>query len=93
MAQCAGPAYVFDSARLEQLNEQVEEMDRIEVIKLDSATVNYQNELVNVFRSIADPFANQLRQVRYEPNPKDASEPAKEIDFANEKADGFAEIK
>ena len=65
-------------------------MDRIEVIKLDASSFKYPVELVDVYRSIADPFANQLLQVKYEPNPTDMSQLTKVIDYASEQADGFA---
>ena len=57
--------------RLAQLNTIVEEMDKLEVIEVDAANFSYQNELADVCRKIIDPFANQLTEVAYEPNPND----------------------
>jgi len=64
-------------------------MDKIEVIQLDAATFNYPEELVSVYRNIADPFGNQLRAVSFEPNPSDMAKLTKQIDFASEQADGL----
>ena len=33
-------------------------MDKLEVIDVDAATFNYPRELIDVYRSIADPFGN-----------------------------------
>ena len=44
-------------------------MDKLEVIEVDAATFNYQNELVDICRNIMDPFANQLTEVSFERNP------------------------
>jgi hypothetical protein len=73
VAPCAGPIFAFDHAKVAELNEQVEEMDRVEEINVDGATIKYQQELINVFRNIADPFNNQIVKVEYEPNPSDMS--------------------
>ncbi len=63
-------------------------MDRVEVIEVDAATFRYQEELVSNYRSIADPFSNQLVELDYEPNPTDMSQLTKTIKFASELADG-----
>lgn len=63
-------------------------MDRVELIEVDGATFRYQEELVSVYRNIADPFANQLVDLDYEPNPTDMTQLTKTIRFANELADG-----
>ena len=64
-------------------------MDKLEVIEVDAATFKYQTELVSVYRSIADPYTNQLTQVSYEPNPQDMSKLNKVVDFASGQADGL----
>ena len=71
MAQCAGEGFEFDHARLAELNNVVEEMDKVEVIEVDAATYRYQDEIIDVCRSISDPFGIQLREMSYEPNPTD----------------------
>lgn len=43
---------------------------------------------MSVYRSIADPFGNQLVEVDYEPNPNDMAQLTKTISFASEQADG-----
>ena len=53
------------------MNQQVEEMDKLEVIKIDAQNINYPAEIVSIFRSVADPFGNQLSELKYEPNPND----------------------
>ena len=88
VAQCAGPEFAFDVGRLAQLNTIVEEMDKLEVIEVDAANFSYQNELVDVCRNIIDPFANQLTEVAYEPNPNDMTKLTKQIGYANELPDG-----
>lgn len=70
------------------MNTLVEEMDKLEVIEVDAATFRYQDELVSVYRSIADPFGNQLLEVSYEPNPTDMTQLTKTIGFASGQADG-----
>ena len=87
-APCAGPDFAMPTEKFEQLNQQVEEMDKLEVIQIDAATFDYQEEIVSVFRSIADPFSNQLTGVSYEPNPNDMTQLTKQIGFANEQPDG-----
>ena len=90
VSECAGPEFAFDAAKLVTMNDQVEEMDKVELIDLDAASFKYQDELVNVFRSIADPFGNQLREVGYEPNPTDMNALTKTIGFVSGQADGQA---
>ena len=45
-------------------------------------------EIVDVYRNIADPFTNQLREVEYEPNPTDMTQLTKTVTFASDSADG-----
>ena len=52
MAPCAGEAFMLNDAQLEKSNVRVEEMDAVEVIELDAATVKYQAELIDVFRQV-----------------------------------------
>ena len=72
------------------MNQQVEEMDKLEVIKIDAQNINYPAELVSVFRSVADPFGNQLSELKYEPNPNDMTELTKNIEFASGQADDLS---
>ena len=72
------------------MNQKVEEMDKLEVIKIDAQNINYPAELVSVFRSVADPFGNQLSELKYEPNPNDMTELTKNIEFASGQADDLS---
>jgi len=65
-------------------------MDRVEEFNVDGATIKYDTELINVYRSVNDPFGNQLLSVEYEPNPKDMSKLKNKAVFASGQADGFA---
>jgi len=71
VAPCAGPAFAFQHEKIAELNSLVEEMDKLEVIEINASSFDYQDEIIAVFRSIADPFDNQLKEVSYEPNPND----------------------
>jgi len=58
VAPCAGSEFSLDTDKLTAMNTQVDEMDRVEQVEVDAATFRYQEELVNVYRNIADPFEN-----------------------------------
>jgi hypothetical protein len=51
---------------LESLNEQLEEMDRLDNIELKADKIRYDNTLIQVYREIEDPYTNQLRHVKYD---------------------------
>ena len=65
-------------------------MDQLDVVEVNAATFRYQDELISVYRSIADPFSNQLLEVGYEPNPTDMTQLTKQITFASGQPDGAA---
>jgi len=79
VAQCAGEGFEFDHTRLAELNNVVEEMDKVEVIEVDAASYRYQDEIIDVCRSISDPFGIQLREMSYEPNPTDMTQLTKTV--------------
>ena len=58
VAPCAGPEFAFQHDTLATLNLQIEEMDKIDVVNVDAASFQYPEEIVSVFRQIADPFGN-----------------------------------
>ena len=63
-------------------------MDQVDIIEVDAATYRYQDEIVDVCRSISDPYGNQLGEMSFEPNPTDMSKLTKTIQFASALADG-----
>ena len=38
---CAGESFALDTQKLAQMNERVEEMDRVEIVELDPTTFKY----------------------------------------------------
>ena len=38
---CAGDSFAIDSQTLEQMNQRIEEMDRVEIVELDPSTFKY----------------------------------------------------
>lgn len=91
VTQCAGPEFAFDHAKLAQLNNIVEEMDKVEVIEVDATGYRYQDEIIDVCRSISDPFGIQLNEISYEPNPTDMTALTKTVQFVSAMADGQAD--
>ena len=81
IASCAGPEFQLDTDELNDANERIEEMDRVEVIELDQATFKYERGLVDVFRAIEDPFTNELKELSFEANPAEPSAPTSIIKF------------
>ena len=73
------------------LNQQLEEMDKVEVVEAQAGAIRYEEKLVSVFRDIVDPFDNQLRSLSYEPNPTDMTQLTKQIEFASGQPDGASE--
>ena len=72
---------MLDDDQLEKSNVRVEEMDAVEVIELDAATVKYQAELIDIFRQVEDPHGIELSSVKFERNPAEPTQPIKEIEF------------
>ena len=72
---------MLDDDQLEKSNVRVEEMDAVEVIELDAATVKYQAELIDIFRQVEDPHGIELSSVKFERTPAEPTQPIKEIEF------------
>ena len=66
-------------------------MDKIDVIEVDAAGYQYQEEIIDVCRRISDPFGIQLNEISYEPNPTDMTALTKTVQFVNALADGQAD--
>lgn len=81
MAVCAGPEFELSTDLLAETNERVEEMDRVEVIELDQSTFKYQKGLVEVFRSVEDPFSNEVMKLSFEPNPAEPTAPISTVEL------------
>jgi len=72
----------FNSERLDgdlvkDMNETIREMDTLEEVELDAATINYKSCILQAYRAIQDPFNTEIvsEAFDYEQNPSDPSKP------------------
>ena len=74
----------LDDELVEKLNTQIKEMNALEEVELDAATVNYKQSILDIYRSIQDPFGTEIisEQFDYEQNPSDPSKPQKTMELS-----------
>jgi hypothetical protein len=78
-SQYAGDDFQLDVKEMDLWNNHIEEMDKVNEIKLvsllllnqlqvgefDPAKIKYENVLIQLYRDIEDPFGNQLKSVKF----------------------------
>lgn len=63
-----GSSYLQDnlnSEEVENLNKYIEEKERIVELKIDAATVNYNNCLIQTYKGVEDPFETEIVELSY----------------------------
>lgn len=68
-----------------QLNQFLEESEKVQEFKIDARTVNYKECLLESYKQIQDPFKIEIDDINFDQNPNDPSQLQMNISFKNAK--------
>lgn len=55
----------LNSDEVDNLNKYIEEKEKIVELKIDAATVNYNNSLIQTYKGVEDPFETEIVELSY----------------------------
>ena len=56
----------LDEEKMDFYNQHLEEVERMNELELDPHTINYQECLLDSFKTIEDPFGTEIESLNYE---------------------------